>query len=72
MVQTEKYQEKFIRTWSDQNVYITPVDNQDELYTEAIDLIDNARTYIETDIAIESDADEEAVEDLGVDLNEEE
>lgn len=43
---------KFIHTYSTDEYYIKQIET-DELYSEAYDLIDNLKTYEETDIKIE-------------------
>lgn len=78
MIKTEMITETLIRTWSDAGVYIKG-GNPEGLYTEAIDPVSAGRTYVETDIPIDTDPEDEAtvedyqaaLEKMGVDLNEE-
>ena len=54
MIQTE-IKNNLIHTWSDLNVKIHGGFPESD-YDEAYDPIDSGRTYVETDIPIESDA----------------
>lgn len=61
MIKTEVIDEKYIKTWSDQGMYIyggQPIG----LYAEATDPINSGRTYIETDEPIEEITEEEYAE----------
>ena len=71
----EKLDGSLVRAYSDKSVMI--VDENGSLYCDAVDLILLNKKYTETDIVIEEeeatiDDYKEALEEMGVDLNEEE
>ena len=78
MIKTEMVTDTLIRTWSDEGFYIKG-GNPEGLYIEAIDPVSAGRTYVETNIPIDTDPEDEAtvehyqaaLEKMGVDLNEE-
>lgn len=78
MIQTMQYGDKYIETFSDIGVFISPVDKPEQLYVSAIDSVNHVRTYVETDIPINTGDDAEAteqdymeaLESFGVDIDE--
>lgn len=73
MIKTEDYGKRFdgidlIRTYSDIDMMIQQ-DGTGNLYSEAIDPVTMGRTYTETDIPIEREAEDAETEEQGDDEN---
>lgn len=61
MIIQENYKENFVRTYSDAGMRIMQVETG-KTYSEAIDRAGNGYTYIETDIPIEEEINEDSQE----------
>lgn len=62
MVIQQIIRNKWIKTYSDENFFISEIDAPEILYVEAVDPINSGREYIETEVPIpEPDPEEEEV-----------
>ena len=61
MILTTILRKKYVKTWSDLGVYISPTDAPGVLYMDAIDPIHSDREYVETEVPIPKD---DEIEDM--------